>query len=553
MNSLSSLRYKAAAGIVSLLWINLLIVIVREIFSGDGFGFAPVLATFLIVALATGAWWQDRTGPATRVVTSMAHAASVAMIVYAFSGSPLQIDIHMYFFASLAICAVWIDWRSLLGYSALVAVHHLVLFFLMPLAVFPGDSDFSRVILHAVVLIVQCGVLVALTYAVVKAFEASDAAVEAAGKAERSAVEMSERALSADREAAHQRAMNTEEREREAEATRFVVDCLGTALRELSAGNLAHRIDQPFQGALDGLRGSFNASVEDLEAVLSQAGHVASTIRGGAAEISQATHDLSIRTERQAASVEESASALGILTQTVNEAARVAEKVGTMVERAHQGAERSGTVVTNAVHAMSRIEASSREIGQIISVIDEIAFQTNLLALNAGVEAARAGEAGRGFAVVAQEVRELAQRSANAAKEIKTLITTSGSEVTNGVTLVNQAGEALAVIADEVRQISGEIEKIVSGARQQATGIAEIDGSIAEIDRGTQQNAAMVEENSAAAQALANEAVALQQMMSRFQMSSSSGFKSDLAPEEQRSLHVHLQVSRVSRVAARSM
>ena len=263
--------------------------------------------------------------------------------------------------------------------------------------------------------------------------------------------------------------------------------------------------------------------------MLSQAGHVASTIRGGADEISQATHDLSIRTERQAASVEESASALGILTQTVNEAARVAEKVGTMVERAHQGAERSGTVVTNAVHAMSRIEASSREIGQIISVIDEIAFQTNLLALNAGVEAARAGEAGRGFAVVAQEVRELAQRSANAAKEIKTLITTSGSEVTNGVTLVNQAGEALEVIADEVRQISGEIERIVSGARQQAIGIAEIDGTIAEIDRGTQQNAAMVEENSAAAQALADEASALQQMMSRFQISSPSGFKSGLS------------------------
>src|SRR5690606_24439378 len=199
--------------------------------------------------------------------------------------------------------------------------------------------------------------------------------------------------------------------------------------------------------------------------------------------------------------------------------ASVAEHVDRMVDKARDGAERSGAIVTNAVEAMSRIENSSREIGQIIGVIDEIAFQTNLLALNAGVEAARAGEAGKGFAVVAQEVRELAQRSANAAKEIKALINASGAEVNNGVTLVNQAGEALTVIANEVRQISGEIQRIVSGARQQATGISEIDGTIAEIDRGTQQNAAMVEESSAAVQALLNEAVALENLMVRFKLS----------------------------------
>ncbi len=519
MSSLALLRNKAAGGIVGLLWINLLLVAVREFFSGDGFSLAPVLATFVIVALATAGWWKDRIGPTTRIVTSMAHAATVAMLVYSFSGSPLQIDIHMYFFASLAICAVWIDWKALLAYSALVAVHHLALFFVMPLAVFPGESDFSRVILHAVVLIVQTGVLVALTHAVVNAFEASDAAVETATKAERNAVEMSERAREADREAAEQRAMNAEERAREAEATKLVVERLGTALSELSTGNLAHRIDQPFQGALDALRDSYNSSVENLESVLTQAGLVANTIRGGTAEIGRATHDLSVRTERQAASVEETASALSILTQTVNETASVAEHVDRMVDKARDGAERSGAIVTNAVEAMSRIENSSREIGQIIGVIDEIAFQTNLLALNAGVEAARAGEAGKGFAVVAQEVRELAQRSANAAKEIKALINASGAEVNNGVTLVNQAGEALTVIANEVRQISGEIQRIVSGARQQATGISEIDGTIAEIDRGTQQNAAMVEESSAAVQALLNEAVALENLMVRFKLS----------------------------------
>ena len=520
MSSLEVLRQKAAGIIVGLLWINLFLVAARELSGSDGFSLAPVLATFVIVALATAGWWQDRTGPTTRIVTSMAHAATVAMLVYAFSGSPLQIDIHMYFFASLAICAVWIDWRALLGYSALVAVHHLALFLVMPLAVFPGESDFSRVILHAVVLIVQCGVLVALTHAVVNAFQASEAAVEAANAAERNAVEASERAREADREAAEQRTLNAEERAREAQATKVVVNRLGMALQELSVGNLAHRIEEPFEGSLDALRDTYNTSLKNLESVLAQAGHVAYTIRGGTAEISQSTHDLSVRTERQAASVEESASALGILTQTVNQMAHVAEKVGNMVEKAHQGAERSGVIVTNAVEAMSRIENSSREIGQIIGVIDEIAFQTNLLALNAGVEAARAGEAGKGFAVVAQEVRELAQRSASAAREIKDLITTSGSEVGNGVALVNQAGEALGMIADEVREISAEIRTIVTGARQQASGISEIDGTIAEIDRGTQQNAAMVEENSAAVQALANEAAVLEQLMVRFRLTS---------------------------------
>jgi Methyl-accepting chemotaxis protein len=523
MNSLSLLRQKASTGIVGLLWINLLLVIAREALGGNGFSLAPVLATLLIVGSATAAWWGDRTGPATRIVTSMAHAATVAMLVYAFSGSALQIDLHMYFFASLAICAVWIDWRAITAYAALVAVHHLLLFFVMPLAVFPGNSDFSRVVLHAVVLIVQSGVLIALTYAVMKAFQASDAAVDAATKAERDAVEMSDRARAADRAAAEERAASAEERAREAETTKMVVERLGTALDQLSAGNLAYRIDQPFQGALDALRTSYNASVENLEAVLSQAGHVAYTIRGGTTEISQATHDLSARTERQAASVEETASALGILTQTVSETARVAEHVGRMVEKARDGAERSGAIVTNAVDAMSRIENSSREIGQIIGVIDEIAFQTNLLALNAGVEAARAGDAGKGFAVVAQEVRELAQRSANAAKEIKALITASGSEVNSGVMLVNQAGEALTVIAGEVRQITAEVQKIVAGARQQASGLAEIDGAIAEIDRGTQQNAAMVEENSAAVQALATEATSLEQLMVRFRLGGQGG------------------------------
>jgi methyl-accepting chemotaxis protein len=519
MNSLAQLRSNACIGIVGLLWANLLFILARSLFGTDVFDWLPVAAAFVIVCSATALWWQDRTGPTTRIVTSMAQAATVVILVYDFSGSPLQIDLHMYFFASLAICAAWIDWRAIAGYATLVAVQHLLLFFVMPLAAFPGETNFSRVGLHAVILIVQTCVLAALTRAVVKAFEASDSAVEAAGRAERNAVDMAERARMADVQTAEERLHHEGEKAREAEAVAYAVERLGKALAELSSGNVAYRIENPFQGTLDTLRDSFNASVENLEDVLSQAGAVVQTIRGGTAEIDNATHDLSVRTERQAVSVTQTASALGLLTGTVKQTAQVADVVGRMVEQARSGAEQSGVIVTDAVDAMGRIENSSREIGQIIGVIDDIAFQTNLLALNAGVEAARAGEAGKGFAVVAQEVRELAQRSASAAKDIKALINASGQQVASGVSLVGQAGDALRLIASEVTEISREIETIVAGARQQASGLSEIDTAIGEIDHGTQQNAAMVEQSSAAVKQLAKEANTLESLMVRFRVS----------------------------------
>jgi methyl-accepting chemotaxis protein len=519
MNALNALRHKASTGIVALLWLNLALIALRNGLRADGFDVFALVASLLIVGSATATWMKDRTGPTTRVVTSMAHAATVAILVYSFAGSPLQIDIHMYFFASLAICAVWIDWRAIVGYAALVAVHHILLFFVMPVAIFPGDSDFSRVVLHAVVLILQSGVLIALTHSVVSAFMASETAVETATSAERKATTMAEQARQADRHAEEMRAMREEEKAREAEAVRFVVDKLDEALTQLAAGNVSHRISDTFAGELDKLRVSFNSSVEGLESVIGQVSHVVRIIRDGTGQISHANHDLSARTERQAASIEETASALSNVTDTVKQTASVADHVGRMVEHARTGAERSGSIVTNAVEAMSKIETSSREIGNIISVIDEIAFQTNLLALNAGVEAARAGDAGKGFAVVAQEVRELAQRSANAAKEIKALINTSSEQVRNGVSLVDETGKALHAIASEVNSISQEVEKIVRSAREQSTGLTEIDSAIGHIDRNTQQNAAMVEESSAAIQSLANEASSLEQLMVRFQIS----------------------------------
>jgi len=305
---------------------------------------------------------------------------------------------------------------------------------------------------------------------------------------------------------------------REAAEIQQAVDALASGLGRLSDGDLAHRIETPFAGHLDRLRTDFNHSVDKLNTALSTVGQNARAIDAGATEIRSAADDLARRTEQQAASVEETAAALEQITTTVKDSTRRAEEVGSLVSRTRAGAEKSGEVVKKAVQAMSGIENSSREISNIIGVIDEIAFQTNLLALNAGVEAARAGDAGKGFAVVAQEVRELAQRSANAAKEIKTLINASGEQVRSGVDLVGETGEALEAIVREVQEINGHVNAIVTAAREQSTGLQEINTAVNTMDQGTQQNAAMVEEQTAASHGLAAEAAALNALLAQFKL-----------------------------------
>jgi methyl-accepting chemotaxis protein len=306
---------------------------------------------------------------------------------------------------------------------------------------------------------------------------------------------------------------------KESADVQFAVDNLATALSKISQGDVTYRIVQPFVSSLDGIRGDFNRAAEQLQSTLSQVAQNARGIDSGANEIRAAADDLARRTEQQAAAVEETAAALEEITTTVKDSTRRAQEAGQLVGRAKVGAEKSGAVVQNAVAAMEQIAKSANEISNIIGVIDEIAFQTNLLALNAGVEAARAGDAGKGFAVVAQEVRELAQRSAGAAKEIKNLITTSNSQVQQGVQLVGETGRALELIVTEVQEINRHVLAIAESAHEQSSGLQQINTAVNQMDQDTQKNAAMVEESTAASHGLAREASSLNGLIAQFKLS----------------------------------
>jgi methyl-accepting chemotaxis protein len=315
-----------------------------------------------------------------------------------------------------------------------------------------------------------------------------------------------------------ERIAREEQKAHEAAEVAFAVDSLAGGLKSLSNGDMTFRLREEFAGQLDQLRLNFNDSVERLQDALSAVGDNARMIDAGANEIRASADDLSKRTEQQAASVEETAAALEQVTTAVKDSANRASEAGELVASTRQGAEQSGQIVRQAVAAMEAIEKSSSEIGNIIGVIDDIAFQTNLLALNAGVEAARAGDAGKGFAVVAQEVRELAQRSASAAREIKALITVSGERVRDGVALVDRTGKALETIVADVQKINVNVTSIVTAAREQSTGLSEINHSVNQMDQGTQQNAAMVEQTTAASHGLATQAAALNELLGQFKL-----------------------------------
>ena len=319
-------------------------------------------------------------------------------------------------------------------------------------------------------------------------------------------------ALAVEREKSERQRMTLEAEQEEA------LKALDKALNGLAAGDLTSTIDARLAPQFDRLKENFNTAVSRLEGTFSEIIRASELVAANSGELAQSTDDMSRRTEQQASSLEQTAAALEEIKTISDQSAIRTREAQNVVRQSADAAIRSGEVVNQAVQAMSAIETSSQKITRIIGVIDEIAFQTNLLALNAGVEAARAGEAGRGFAVVAQEVRELAQRSANAAREIKGLIDKSFEDVVLGVSLVNRTGEALSSIGEQVHSINEHITAIATSAQEQSTGVNEINTAVSNMDRVTQQNAQMVQETYRSTQNLTQASDTLAQLVSRFKV-----------------------------------
>ncbi|MCD2173896.1 methyl-accepting chemotaxis protein [Rhizobium sp. C4] len=310
-------------------------------------------------------------------------------------------------------------------------------------------------------------------------------------------------------------ALEAEQAQHAADLTN-VISQLGSGLKRLARFNIEATLDTPFKAEFETLRHDFNASLAAFQRVLENILDKSREIEGSAQTLGTSADQLARRTEQQAAALEETAAALEEITTNVRNASERTAATRSRTSEARSNVTSSAAIVQNAIVAMARIEEASGQISQITSVIDEIAFQTNLLALNAGVEAARAGEAGKGFAVVAQEVRELAQRSARAAREIAELIDRSNREVAGGVGLVRQTGDALLTIESHITDIAEDIDVIARASQEQSVGLVEINTAISQMDQITQQNAAMVEETTAATHGLAGEVDGLVQLVGQF-------------------------------------
>lgn len=459
---------------------------------------APLVALSagLLVAAPTLFAIQRRCDPVARMVIAVTYPLLAGLVLAMASSTGWLLDMHMLFFAFLAVLAALADWRAIVVGTVVTALHHLLLNFAAPAYVFPDGADLARVVFHAVVVLIEAGVLIALC----RQFEAlirrlmETRNAEAAHDAERHA-----------------------EREARAAEQRMVLTGLSDRLRALAGGDLSSRINAPFPGEYDQARTLLNESCAQLDQLVGAVALTADQVASGAHELREASGDLASKTEQQTSAIETVARTAGKLLHDIERQAGLWSTTRATALGAKADADRGAIDITSAVEAMTRIEASSAEIGETIAFIDTIAFQTNLLALNAGVEAARAGEAGKGFAVVANEVRELAQRSAQSASAIKQMIASSKDEVTLGVARVQQMVSLLASLVARFSDIAGQVDDIAAGSDSTLQAIREIDAAMGLLDRGMQQNAAMAEQTSAASLELLRGAENLNDQVSRFQ------------------------------------
>ena len=434
----------------------------------------------LVSAVVAQLSWLLRGGSTLgRTLTGVCLMGQISLIVAALNGHPWQSDLHMAYFAALALLIVYADQTVILAASATVAVHHLILNYVVPSTVFFGAADLTRVLLHAFILLVEGGTLMWLAGNLNNMFAIAQQLLLTQRLANDQAEHAAAKALAGERD--------------------LVVTIIGEAMMKLSAGDLTYRISETLPGAYDRLRDDFNGVGEYLQDAVKAITFSAGVLRTVSSNMSVSADGLSLRTGNQLSALEGTAAALHEMSLTARESATGMRHIAVAATETKGDVSRSENLMHEAVATMAEISAGTAKVVRIMQVIDELAAQTNMLALNATIEAARAGEAGRGFAVVALEVRGLAGRSARAAGEIKKLIEDSSQKVARGVRLIGDTGEALQGSVARISHIDGLISEIARSAYEQSTGIDSISSAVMVMDVTNRQNAAMVEEASVAA------------------------------------------------------